>query len=87
MKANLHPKLHEVTFMIPGPDGAKELKALSTYSKDSGIVKCDIGPFTHPAWTGKNTAVVTAKKVAKFNSRFGACFDTVCSTGNADKDS
>ena len=48
-----------------------EYKTRSTWGKPGDVLKLDVDPITHPAWTGGNTQLVdTGGQVARFNKRF-----------------
>ena len=48
-----------------------EYKTRSTWGKAGDVLKLDVDPLTHPAWTGGNTQLVdTGGQVARFNKRF-----------------
>ena len=48
-----------------------EYKTRSTCGKEGDVLKLDVDPLTHPAWTGGNTQLVdTGGQVARFNKRF-----------------
>ena len=48
-----------------------EYKTRSTWGKEGDVLKLDVDPLTHPAWTGGNTQLVdTGGQVALFNKRF-----------------
>ena len=48
-----------------------EYKTRSTWGKPGDVLKLDVDPLTHPAWTGGNTQLVdTGGQVARFNKRF-----------------
>ena len=49
MKKNIHPDYHEITVVMT--DGT-EFKTRSTLGKEGAVVRLDIDPLSHPAWTG-----------------------------------
>ena len=53
MKKNIHPDYHEITVVMT--DGT-EFKTRSTMGKEGDVVRLDIDPASHPAWTGEKTA-------------------------------
>ncbi len=67
-------------------DGTK-FKTKSTYGKAGDILKLDIDPTTHPAWTGNSTYInENVSKVAKFKERFsGVSFMANSNKQNSDK--
>ena len=68
MKKGIHPDYHDITVQML--DGTK-FKTKSTYGKNGDILKLDIDPTIHPAWTGSSTYInENVSKVAKFKKRF-----------------
>ena len=68
MKKDIHPEYHEITVVMT--DGSKH-KTRSTWGKPGDVMKLDIDPKTHPAWTGQHRIVDSGGQVARFNKRFG----------------
>ena len=66
MKKDIHPDYHEITLVMT--DGS-ERKNRSTWGKPSDVLKLDIDPKTHPAWTGQHRIVDSGGQVARFNKR------------------
>lgn len=72
MKQDIHPDYHEITVVMT--DGT-EFKTRSTMGKEGDVLKLDIDPTSHPAWTGGNARLLdTGGRVGKFKKRF-AGFD------------
>jgi large subunit ribosomal protein L31 len=67
MKKDIHPDYHEITVVMT--DGT-ERKTRSTMGKEGDVIKLDIDPLTHPAWTGQHRIVDSGGQVARFNKRF-----------------
>ena len=68
MKKDIHPDYHEITVVMT--DGT-EYKTRSTWGKEGDVLRLDIDPKSHPAWTGGSQRLVdTGGQVAKFNKRF-----------------
>lgn len=67
MKKETHPEYHEITVIMT--DGS-EYKTRSTWGKEGDVLKLDIDPKTHPAWTGQHRIVDSGGQVARFNKRF-----------------
>ena len=67
MKADIHPEYHEIT--IEMTDGTT-YKTRSTWGKEGDVLKLEIDPKSHPAWTGVHRLVDSGGQVAKFNKRF-----------------
>ena len=68
MKKDIHPDYHEITVVMT--DGS-EHKTRSTWGKPGDVLKLDIDPKTHPAWTGQHRILDSGGQVARFNKRFG----------------
>ena len=66
MKADIHPKYHEVT--VTCACGAT-FKTGTT--KDGDVLKVDICSNCHPFFTGKQKLVDTGGRVDKFKKRYG----------------
>lgn len=70
MKKDIHPDYHEIVVVMT--DGA-EFKTRTTWGKEGDVLKLDVDPNTHPAWTGGGRRIVdTEGQVARFNKRFGS---------------
>lgn len=67
MKKDIHPDYHEIT--IEMTDGTS-YKTRSTYGEAGAVLKLDIDPTSHPAWTGVHRLIDTGGQLAKFNKRF-----------------
>lgn len=67
MKKDIHPDYHEIT--IEMTDGTS-YKTRSTYGEPGAVLKLDIDPTSHPAWTGVHRLIDTGGQLAKFNKRF-----------------
>ncbi len=67
MKSDIHPDYHEITVVMT--DGT-EYKTRSTLGAEGDVLRLDIDPKTHPAWTGQRRVVDTGGRVAQFNRRF-----------------
>jgi large subunit ribosomal protein L31 len=67
MKKQGHPDYHEITVQMT--DGT-EYKTRSTYGKAGDVLRLEIDPKTHPAWTGVHRLSDTGGQLAKFAKRF-----------------
>jgi large subunit ribosomal protein L31 len=68
MKNEIHPDYHEIT--VEMTDGTT-YTTRSTWGKPGDVLKLDIDPTTHPAWTGgAHRLIDTGGQLAKFNKRF-----------------
>ena len=68
MKSDIHPDYHEITVVMT--DGT-EYKTRSTYGAAGDVLRLEVDPKTHPAWTGEHRLVDSGGQVAKFKKRFG----------------
>ena len=68
MKKELHPAYHEITIQMT--DGST-YKTFSTWGKAGDVMKLEIDPLTHSAWTGGPQKILDSGPVAKFNKKFG----------------
>jgi large subunit ribosomal protein L31 len=68
MKKDTHPDYHEITVELT--DGSS-YKTKSTWGEAGAVLKLEIDPKSHPAWTGIQRLVDSGGQVAKFNKRFG----------------
>lgn len=67
MKNDIHPDYHTIT--IEMTDGTA-FETRSTWGKEGDVMKLDIDPITHPAWTGVHRLLDSGGQLAKFNKRF-----------------
>ena len=67
MKKDIHPDYHEISVVMT--DGS-EYKTRSTYGKEGDVLRLEIDPKTHPAWTGVHRLTDSGGQLAKFNKRF-----------------
>lgn len=68
MKKDIHPEYHEITVVMT--DGTN-FKTRSTYGAPGDVLKLDIDPLTHPAWTGGQQHLIdTGGQLARFSRRF-----------------
>ena len=67
MKTDIHPDYHEIS--VEMTDGTT-YKTRSTWGKEGDVLKLEIDPKSHPAWTGVHRLVDSGGQVAKFNKRF-----------------
>ena len=66
MKKEIHPDYHEITIVMT--DGS-EFKTRSTWGQEGDVMKLEIDPKSHPAWTGEHRLVDSGGQVAKLNNR------------------
>ncbi|NVK20416.1 MAG: 50S ribosomal protein L31 [Methylocystaceae bacterium] len=67
MQKDIHPDYHEITVQMT--DGTT-FTTRSTWGKPGDVMKLDIDPKSHPAWTGVHRLLDSGGQLAKFNKRF-----------------
>ena len=67
MKKDIHPDYHMIKVIMT--DGT-EYETRSTMGKEGHVIRLDIDPKSHPAWTGQHRIVDSGGQVARFNKRF-----------------
>ena len=67
MKEKIHPKTHKIKVVMT--DGT-QFETLSTRGKENDVMKLDIDPISHPAWTGGSQKIIDKGRVSKFNKKF-----------------
>ena len=67
MKANIHPDYHEIKVVMT--DGT-EYTTRSCYGKPGDVIRLDIDPLNHPAWTGGGSRITEKGRLAKFGSKY-----------------
>ncbi len=68
MKGKIHPDYHKIKVVMT--DGST-FKTRSTWGKNSDILKLEVDPKSHPAWTGGKANINdTEGQVARFEKRF-----------------
>ncbi|NQY81857.1 MAG: 50S ribosomal protein L31 [Alphaproteobacteria bacterium] len=67
MKRDIHPDYHDIT--IEMTDG-KSYKTRSTWGKAGDVLKLEIDPTSHPAWTGGPQKIVERGQLARFRNRY-----------------
>jgi large subunit ribosomal protein L31 len=67
MKPDIHPDYHEIKVIMT--DGT-EYTTRSCMGSAGDVLRLDIDPKSHPAWTGVQRVMDTGGQVAKFNKKF-----------------
>ena len=68
MKKKIHPDYH--TIKVEMTDGT-QFETKSTWGSEGEILKLEIDPKSHPAWTGGKANINDSEgQVAKFEKRF-----------------
>ena len=64
MKADIHPDYHMIKVVMT--DGT-EYETRSTWGAEGDVMRLDIDPKSHPAWTGVRRILDSGGRVAQFN--------------------
>ena len=67
MKKNIHPKYHKIK--VEMTDGS-QFETKSTWGSEGEVLKLDIDPISHSAWTGGKQKILDKGRVSKFNKKF-----------------
>jgi large subunit ribosomal protein L31 len=68
MKKDIHPDYHAIKVVMT--DGT-EYETRSTYGKEGDVLRLDIDPKTHPAWTGGGQHLIDrGGRLSRFKSKF-----------------
>jgi large subunit ribosomal protein L31 len=67
MKANIHPDYHEVKIVMT--DGT-EYTTRTCWGKPGDVMRLDIDPLNHPAWTGGTAKIMEKGRLAKFGTKY-----------------
>ena len=67
MKADIHPDYHEIK--IVQTDGT-EFTTRSCWGKPGDVMRLDIDPLNHPAWTGGSAKILEKGRLAKFGTKY-----------------
>ena len=67
MKKNIHPNYH--TIKVEMTDGS-QFETKSTWGKEGEILKLEIDPKSHAAWTGGKQKLMDKGRISKFNKKF-----------------
>ena len=67
MKKNLHPNYH--TIKVEMTDGS-QFETKSTWGSEGEVLKLEIDPKSHAAWTGGKQKILDTGRISKFNKKF-----------------
>ena len=67
MKKNIHPKYHVIK--VEMTDGT-QFETKSTWGKENEILKLEIDPKSHSAWTGGKQKIMDKGRISKYNKKF-----------------
>ena len=67
MKEKIHPDYHKIK--VEMTDGS-HFETMSTWGKEGEMLKLDIDPKSHSAWTGGKQKIQNKGRVSKFYKKF-----------------
>ena len=67
MKKKIHQDYHEIE--VEMTDGS-EFETKSTWGKENDVLRLDIDPKSHSAWTGGAQKILDKGRVSKFFKKF-----------------
>ena len=67
MKKNLHPNYHVIK--VEMTDGT-QFETKSTWGNEGDVLKLEIDPKSHAAWTGGKQKILDKGRISKFNKKF-----------------
>ena len=67
MKKNIHPNYHKI--IVEMTDGSR-FETRSTWGSEEEVLKLEIDPKSHSAWTGGKQKLLDNGRVSKFNKKF-----------------
>ena len=67
MKKNIHPDYH--TIKVEMTDGT-QFATRSTWGNEGEVLKLEIDPKSHAAWTGGKQKLMDKGRISKFNKKF-----------------
>ena len=67
MKKNIHPKYHVIN--VEMTDGT-QFKTRSTWGSENDLLKLEIDPKSHAAWTGGKQKILDKGRISKFHKKF-----------------
>lgn len=80
MKEKIHPQYNTLKMIMT--DGS-EHTIRSTMGKDGDVMRLDIDPLNHPAWTGGTAKVMEKGRLAKFGNKYAGLGVAAAETANA----
>ena len=67
MKKKIHPNYH--TIKVEMTDGS-QFETRSTWGAEGDLLKLEIDPKSHSAWTGGKQKLMDKGRISKFNKKF-----------------
>lgn len=80
MKEKIHPQYNTIKMIMT--DGS-EHNIRTTWGKDGDVMRLDIDPLNHPAWTGGTAKVMEKGRLAKFGNKYAGLGVAAAETANA----
>lgn len=80
MKEKIHPDYHTIKMVMT--DGS-EHNIRTTWGKEGDVMRLDIDPLNHPAWTGGTAKVMEKGRLAKFGNKYAGLGVAAAETANA----
>ena len=67
MKKNIHPSYHKINVELTD---CTKFETKSTWGNEGDVLKLEIDPKSHSAWTGGKQKILDKGRVSKFNKKF-----------------
>ena len=67
MKKDIHPNYHKIKV---GMTDGSQFETKSTWGNEGDILKLEIDPKSHSAWTGGKQKLMDKGRISKFNKKF-----------------
>ena len=67
MKKDIHPNYHKIK--VEMTDGT-QFETMSTWGSEGDLLKLEIDPKSHSAWTGGKQKLLDKGRISKFNKKF-----------------
>ena len=67
MKKKIHPNYHKI--VVEMTDGS-QFETKSTWGSEGEVLKLEIDPISHSAWTGGKQKILDKGRISKFNKKF-----------------
>ena len=73
MKKKIHPDYH--TIKVEMTDGT-QFETKSTWGSEGEVLKLEIDPKSHSAWTGGSQKILDKGRVSKYKKKFSNLFSS-----------
>ena len=67
MKKKIHPKMNKIKVQMTD---CTEFETMSTWGSEGDVLKLEIDPKSHSAWTGGKQKILDKGRISKFNKKF-----------------